>query len=52
MRETLKTGAVDWGSLGLATGINLAYLAIAGILFVRVMNVAREKGLLTKFSSQ
>ncbi len=52
MRETLKTGEVDWGSLGLATGINLLYLALAGILFVRVMNVAREKGLLTKFSSQ
>lgn len=52
MRETLKTGEVDWGSLGLATGMNLGYLAVAGILFIRVMNVAREKGLFTKFSSQ
>lgn len=52
MRETLKSGFIDWRSLGLATVMNLAYLALAGALFVRVMNVAREKGLLTKFSSQ
>jgi len=36
----------------IATGLNFVYLALAGVLFVRVMNTAREKGLLTKFSSQ
>lgn len=52
MRGALKTGEVDMGQLGFATALNLVYLALAGVLFVRVMNVAREKGLLTKFSSQ
>tara|TARA_R110002096_G_scaffold187584_6_gene367071 strand:- start:1776 stop:2573 length:798 start_codon:yes stop_codon:yes gene_type:complete len=52
MRDVLKTGEVNWGELGLATGLNFIYLAFAGVLFVRVMNTAREKGLLTKFSSQ
>ena len=35
-----------------ATGLNVVYLAVAGVLFSRVMNKAREKGLLTKFASQ
>jgi ABC-2 type transport system permease protein len=52
MRGTLNTGEVDWASLGLATGLNVIYLAAAGVVFVRVMNTAREKGLLTKFASQ
>ena len=52
MREGLRDGTVDWGDLGFATALNLVYLAGAGVLFVRVMNVAREKGLLTKFASQ
>jgi ABC-2 type transport system permease protein len=52
MRDGLKSGEVDWGDLGIATGMNLVYLALAGVIFVRVMNTAREKGLLTKFASQ
>ncbi|MEM9283216.1 MAG: ABC transporter permease [Verrucomicrobiota bacterium] len=52
MREVLQTGDVEVGQLVLATGLNAIYLIIAGILFVRVMNTAREKGLLTKFASQ
>jgi len=52
MREVLKSGSVSMNSLVLATGLNLIYLALAGVLFVRVMKVAREKGLLTKFASQ
>lgn len=52
MRDVLKTGSTDWSLLGLATGLNMIYLAVAGVLFVRVMNLAREKGLLTKFASQ
>lgn len=52
MRGALKTGEIEGNSLVIATGLNAVYLAIAGVLFLRVMNVAREKGLLTKFSSQ
>lgn len=52
MRGALKTGEIDWNSLALASGLNVVYLAVAGVLFLRVMNIAREKGLLTKFSSQ
>ena len=52
MRDVLKDGVISWGELGIATGLNLVYLAAAGVLFVRVMNTAREKGLLTKFASQ
>ncbi len=52
MRGALKTGEIDWNSLAIATGLNVIYLAVAGVLFLRVMNTAREKGLLTKFSSQ
>lgn len=52
MRDVLKDGVVNWAELGIATGLNVVYLASAGVLFVRVMNTAREKGLLTKFASQ
>ena len=52
MRDVLKDGVVNWAELGIATGLNVVYLAAAGVLFVRVMNTAREKGLLTKFASQ
>lgn len=52
MRTALSDGRVDWGSLGFATGLNFVYLAAAGLLFARVMNLARERALLTKFASQ
>lgn len=52
MREVLNSGSVPGGTLLLATGLNLVYMAAAGVLFVRVMKVARERGLLTKFASQ
>jgi len=52
MRETLRTGEIDWAMAGLATVMNLAYLAVAGLIFLRTMRIARTKGLLTKFSSQ
>lgn len=52
MRDGLKDGSISWIDLGKATGLNILYLALAGMLFVRVMNTAREKGLLTKFVSQ
>jgi len=52
MRETLQTGEIDWSMVGLASAMNLVYLAGAGLIFLRTMAVARTKGLLTKFSSQ
>lgn len=52
MREGLKTGEIAWTHLGLATGLNVVCLALAGMLFLRVMRIAREQGLLTKFASQ
>jgi ABC-2 type transport system permease protein len=52
MREGLKTGTVSWESLVFATGTNAVFLILAGMLFVRVMKTAREKGLLTKFVAQ
>ncbi|HRQ88294.1 MAG TPA: ABC transporter permease [Bacteroidia bacterium] len=52
MRDALQSGTVSWTSLGLSTGLNILYLALAGMLFVRVMKTAREKGLLTKFVAQ
>ncbi|MEX2578941.1 MAG: ABC transporter permease [Verrucomicrobiales bacterium] len=52
MRDGLNTGEVAFSDLAFATGLNVVYLAAAGLLFVRVMNTAREKGLLTKFASQ
>lgn len=52
MREGLKTGAVSWSDLGMATGLNLVFLFVAGLLFIHVMKTAREKGLLTKFVAQ
>lgn len=52
MREALSSGLIEWSQLGIATALNIVYLALAGWLWVRVMNKAREKGLLTKFASQ
>lgn len=52
MRDGLKTGSVEASDLLWATGLNVVYLAIAGVLFMKVMKKAREKGLLTKFASQ
>ncbi len=52
MRSGLRDGVVPMNDLLMATGLNVVYLALAGLLFVRVMAKAREKGLLTKFASQ
>lgn len=52
MRDGLKNGVVNGNDLWIASGLNVIYLALAGLLFVRVMNTAREKALLTKFASQ
>lgn len=52
MRMGLRDGTMPWDTLLWATGLNALYLALAGLLFVRVMKISREKGLLTKFISQ
>jgi ABC-2 type transport system permease protein len=54
MRHVLRDGHLAAGGRELlwATGLNVLYMAGAGILFVRMMSVARKRGLLTKFASQ
>jgi ABC-2 type transport system permease protein len=48
----MKTGSMSWNHLGLAAGLNLLYLSLAGWLFVWVLNLTRKRGLLTKFATQ
>lgn len=52
MREVMKTGSMSWNHLGLAAGLNILYLSLAGWLFVWVLNLTRKRGLLTKFATQ
>lgn len=52
MRQVMATGAMSWSHLWLAFGLNVIYLALAGWLFVRVLNMTRKRGLLTKFATQ
>ncbi|MBX7209783.1 MAG: ABC transporter permease [Verrucomicrobiaceae bacterium] len=52
MREVMKTGAMDWTALVWAFVLNIVYLALAGWLFVWILNLTRKRGLLTKFATQ
>ncbi len=52
MREVMKTGTMQWNSLAWAFGLNILYLALAGWLFVWILNLTRKRGLLTKFATQ
>lgn len=52
MREVMKSGTMQWSALGWAAGLNVAYLALAGWLFARILNLTRKRGLLTKFATQ
>lgn len=52
MREVMKTGTMQWSHLGWAFGLNVVFLALAGWLFVWILNLTRKKGLLTKFATQ
>ena len=52
MRSALQGAPFSGSDLLWATGLNLIYLAAAGLLFAKVMRIARERGLLTKFASQ
>jgi len=51
MRAVLRTGQVDWHFAAAAFVLNLVYLAISGAFFNRILEGARERGLLTKFAS-
>jgi ABC-2 type transport system permease protein len=52
MRDALANNPISGRDLLMASGLNVVYLAAAGLLFSRVMLTARERGLLTKFASQ
>ena len=52
MRSALKGDPFSGTDLMWATGLNLIYLAAGGLLFAKVMRIARERGLLTKFAAQ
>ncbi len=50
MRSVLRDGTFDVGAVWMATGLNLLYLSLAGLLFGVVLRIARERGLLSKFA--
>ena len=51
MRASILHGGFDPREFGVALGLNVLYLALAGGLFASVLRTAREKGLLVKTSS-
>lgn len=52
MRQVMSVGSMDWRMLVLSLVLNVIYLALAGLLFTRVLNLTRKRGLLTKFATQ
>ncbi len=46
MRAAIGEGTVEWGHLGAATGLNLAWLGAAILLFARQFRAARIRGAL------
>lgn len=52
MREVLRSGRPAGHDLMMAGLLNVLFLAGAGVFFVRILTLARRKGLLTKFASQ
>ena len=52
MREVMKTGTMRLDYLAWAGALNVLYLALAGWLFVWILNLTRKRGLLTKFATQ
>lgn len=52
MREVIRTGTMSWSALGWAAALNVLYLALAGWLFVWILELTRKRGLLTKFATQ
>lgn len=52
MRAALQTNRVDWGSLALALGMNLAYLAAGAAFFGWMLRIVREKGYLSRLGME
>jgi ABC-2 type transport system permease protein len=52
MREVLKTGVFRWDLFGYSCALNVVVLAVAGAIFVAMLNTTRKRGLLTKFATQ
>jgi ABC-2 type transport system permease protein len=52
MRQVLENKGMPVGHLWAAFGLNLVYLAVAALIFNRMFNVARRKGLLAKLGTQ
>lgn len=52
MREVIEKGTTHWSYLGYAVALNIVFLALAGWLFLWVLNITRKRGLLTKFATQ
>lgn len=52
MRDVMKSGSMNWSYLWTSAGLNLLYLALAGWLFLWILNLTRKRGLLTKFATQ
>lgn len=48
MRSVIATGHADVSSLLVACGLNVIYMALAALLFARMLGIARERGLLVK----
>jgi ABC-2 type transport system permease protein len=52
MRDVMKTGTMNWNFLWSAVGLNIVFMALAGWLFLWILNLTRKRGLLTKFATQ
>jgi ABC-2 type transport system permease protein len=52
MRQVLENQAMPIGDLWAAFGLNLIYLAAGALIFNRMFDVARRKGLLAKLGTQ
>lgn len=52
MRAVLETGEFPFRSLAWASALNVVCLAGAGLVYLRVLRIARQRGLLTKVATQ
>lgn len=52
MREVVQTGAPSWSHLLGAFGLNILWIAMAGLFFQWMLGNARERGLLAKLGTQ
>jgi ABC-2 type transport system permease protein len=52
MRAALQTGRVNWGTLALALGMNLVYLAAGAAFFGWMLRIVREKGFLSRLGME